>query len=422
MDTVTLTPIAKRDRIAVLDVLRGVAVLGILLMNIPIMGMIDDPPLPPRPATPSLDWIVFTLQDTSVSGVMRGLFTLLFGAGMIVMLTRPDPAREAAAVQAYLTRCFALVLLGVANFARFDTRVLVVAAAAALVFLSVLQGGQGAERAENLRKAETAVAAQAAGRPLTEPQRKALAARTEMQRRLHPTAEDRREAYEARTHYPSLLAWSAKIWLSYNWGPRATIVFETVGFMLIGMALYRTGVLTGRRSSRFYLVLAAGGFALGLAVRGGLALASWRTGYMPDPAVIPWRGYVYELGRLPMTLGWLGLVTLVFRHGLLGPLAGVLGAVGRLALTNYIGQSVITSILFYALGLVGRFGFAQLMGVAVLIWIVQGVFSVLWLRRYEMGPAEWLLRAVTYGAWRPLGRATHAARGADEGASSPSKA
>lgn len=445
MDTVTLAPIAKRDRIAVLDVLRGVAVLGILLMNIPIMGMIDDPPLPPRPATPSLDWIVFTLQDTTVSGVMRGLFTLLFGAGMIVMLSRPDPAREAAAVQAYLTRCFALVLLGVANFALFlwpgeilfnygicglallvfrrvDTRVLVVAAAAALVFLSVLQGGQGAERAESLRKAETAVAAQAAGRPLTEPQRKALAARAEMQRRLHPTAEDRREAYEARTHYPSLLAWSAKIWLSYNWGTRATIVFETLGFMLIGMALYRAGVLTGQRSSRFYLALAAGGFALGLAVRGGLAAASWRTGYMPDPAVMPWRGYVYELGRLPMTLGWLGLVTLVFRHGLIGPLAGVLGAVGRLALTNYIGQSVITSILFYALGLVGRFGFAQLMGVAVLIWIVQGVFSVLWLRRYEMGPAEWLLRAVTYGAWRPLGRATHPARGAEEGASSPSKA
>ncbi|EJL28940.1 putative membrane protein [Caulobacter sp. AP07] len=429
MDTVTLAPIAKRDRIAVLDVLRGVAVLGILLMNIPIMGMLYDHPLPPVPATPSLDWIVYTLQDTVFSGAMRGLFTLLFGAGMIVMLSRPGPVQEAAATQAYLTRCFALVLLGVANFALFlwpgeilfnygicglalllfrraDTRVLVVAAAAALVFLAVLLGGQGAERANTLRTAQAAVQAQAAGLPLTEAQAKAVTTRAEMLRRAQPTAQDRREAYEARTHYPSLLAWSAKTWLGYNWGPRATFVFETLGFMLIGMALFRAGVLTGRWSSRFYLTLAVGGFAFGLAVRGALAAASWRAGYMPDPGVMAWRGYVYEVGRLPLTLGWVGLVTLVFRHGLIGPLAGVLGAVGRLALTNYVGQSVITSILFYGLGLVGKFGFAQLMGVAVLIWIVQGVFSVLWLRRYEMGPAEWLLRAVTYGAWRPLGRVT----------------
>jgi uncharacterized protein len=427
MDTVTLAPIAKRDRIAVLDVLRGVAVLGILLMNIPIMGMLFDHPLPPLPATPSLDWIVYTLQDTVFSGAMRGLFTLLFGAGMIVMLTRPDPAQEAAATQAYLTRCFALVLLGVANFALFlwpgeilfnygicglalllfrrvDTRVLVVAAVATLVFFSVLQGNQAAERAANLRMAETAAQVQAAGRPLTEAQEKALTARTEMLRRVNPSAQDRQEAYEVRTHYPSLLAWSAKTWLKYNWGPWATFVFETLGFMLIGMALFRAGVLTGRWSSRFYLALAVGGFAFGLAVRGTLAAANWRVGYMPDPALMPWRGYLYELGRLPVTLGWVGLVTLVFRHGLIGPLAGVLGAVGRLALTNYVGQSVITSILFYGLHLFGKLGFAQLMGVAVLIWIAQGAFSVLWLRRYEMGPAEWLLRAVTYGAWRPLGR------------------
>lgn len=435
MDTVTLAPIAKRDRIAVLDVLRGVAVLGILLMNIPIMGMLFDHPLPPLPATPSLDWIVYTLQDTVFSGAMRGLFTLLFGAGMIVMLTRPDPVQEAAATQAYLTRCFALVLLGVANFALFlwpgeilfnygicglallffrrvDTRVLVVAAAAFLVFFSVLQGGRSADGAANLRLAETAVQVQAAGRPLTQAQEKALTARAEMLRRVNPSAQDRREAYEERTHYPSLLAWSAKTWLKYNWGPWATFVFETLGFMLIGMALFRAGVLTGRRSSRFYLVLAIGGFGFGLAVRGTLAAASWRVGYMPDPALMPWRGYAYELGRLPVTLGWVGLVTLVFRHGLIGPLAGVLGAVGRLALTNYVGQSVITSILFYGLHLFGKFGFAQLMGVAVLIWIVQGVFSVLWLRRYEMGPAEWLLRAVTYGAWRPLGRVAAAPRSA----------
>jgi uncharacterized protein len=74
-----------------------------------------------------------------------------------------------------------------------------------------------------------------------------------------------------------------------------------------------------------------------------------------------------------------------------------------------VGQSVITSVLFYGLGYYDRFGFAGLMGVTALIWVFQGVFSVLWLRRYEMGPAEWLLRSVTYGVLRPLRRVRPAA-------------
>ena len=116
--------------------------------------------------------------------------------------------------------------------------------------------------------------------------------------------------------------------------------------------------------------------------------------------------YLYEAGRLAMTLGILGAAMTLLKTGLLGRLAGVLAAVGRTALTTYIGQSVITSFLFYGLGLFDRLGFAQLMGVAALIWIAQSLFSVVWLRWFEMGPAEWLLRTLTYGAVRPIRRST----------------
>src|SRR5204862_3872890 len=111
------------------------------------------------------------------------------------------------------------------------------------------------------------------------------------------------------------------------------------------------------------------------------------------------------LGRVPVTLGLLGLVLTLHKMGALRWLEGGLKAIGRLALTNYIGQSVITSILFYGFGTLGQFGFAQLMGICVLVWIFQGLLSLAWLSRWEIGPAEWFLRSLTYGRLQPLGRA-----------------
>ena len=433
MNTTRLAPIDRRDRIDTLDVLRGVAVLGILLMNIPGMGLPWERGRPDLPAVPNLDWIVFTIQDVVFAGSMRGLFTLLFGAGMVVMLRRADAIQGAAAIQAYLTRCFALLLLGVANFALFlwpgeilfnyglcglilllfrkaENRVMLVAAAAMLVFMSVALGTPSLERADTLRVAEAAIAAKAQGKTLTKEQTAAIEKRAEAIKKSQQTPEARAKEREVRTHFPSVLRWSAKAWLEFNWDPMAPLfLLESLGFMLIGVVLFRTGVLTGEKSAGFYATLALSGYAAGLLVRGAMAIVSWRSGFQPNPVTAEWRGFVYELGRLPTTLGLLGLVTLMFKQGLLGPLAAALKAVGRMALTNYVGQSVITSIIFYGLGFYDRLGFAQLMGLAGLIWIFQGIFSLLWLKVYEMGPLEWLLRSLTYGTWKPLGRVSAAA-------------
>jgi uncharacterized protein len=164
------------------------------------------------------------------------------------------------------------------------------------------------------------------------------------------------------------------------------------------------GVLTGERPASTYWTLLAVGLVIGVAVRGGVVAARWNTGFLSNSFASPLESLTYELGRLAMTLAWLGGLMLLIKARLLGALAGVLSAVGRTALTNYILQSVVTSILFYGIGLYDRLGFAQLMGMAALIWLGQGIASVLWLKAYEMGPAEWLLRSLTYGAWRPMRR------------------
>lgn len=423
-------PVGVGERVGSLDVLRGVAVCGILLMNIPLMGMPSiGPSIPARPFVLNADWIAFLVQNVVFAGSMRGLFTLLFGAGMLIMLRRMDNDATSPSAQAYFTRCFALMLLGVAQFALFlwpgeilfnygvvglalflfrraEVRVLLTAAAAILVTMSIAIGTPGLERAETLRTAQAAATAQAAKKPLTKEQEKALEAHKEMLEKNHPTAQALAEEKVKRTTYPGVLIWSAKMWAEFNLtGEGLAYLGESLAFMLIGMALFRADVLSGARSLGFYAALAGGGYAVGLLVRSALQYGSIRAGFEPDPFNASVNGFLYEFGRLPTTLGLLGLVLWLFKLGALGLVEGGLKAIGRLALTNYIGHSVITSVLFYGLGYYNQIGFAGLMGVCVLVWIFQGVFSVFWLRRWEMGPAEWLLRSLTYGRWQALGRA-----------------
>lgn len=422
-------PIATRARIGSMDVLRGVAVCGILLMNIPAMGLAWEDTLPKRPAVWNLDWAAFSVQNVVFAGSMRGLFTLLFGAGMMVMLRGGEGDPTAPRDQAYFTRCFALLLLGVANFAIFmwpgeilfnyglaglvlyqfrraQVRVLLTAAAAILASMSIAIGAETAQKAEVLRHGEAAAAAQAAHQTLTDEQKAQLEARTALLAHAHPTKAALAEERAERTSFPGVLAWSTAHWTEYNFGSLAIVFLaESVGFMLIGVALFRLRVLDGSRSLGFYAGMAAIGYGLGLALRGYMQWRGWQAHFEPNAALMSWRDFFYEAGRLPTTLGLLGLVMTLYKLGALRWLEGGLMAIGRLALTNYIGQSVITSILFYALGYYEAFGFAQLMGICVLVWIFQGVTSALWLARWEMGPAEWLLRSLTYGSWQSLGRA-----------------
>lgn len=426
MSTNDIGPVAKGERIGALDVLRGVAVCGILLMNIPIMGLAGQGPT--FPATPNADWIAYTVQVLMFEGSMRGLFTLLFGAGMLIMLRQGENGGDPRAVQAYFTRCFALVVLGVANFAIFlwpgeilfnygvvglalflfrkaDLRLLWTAAIALLLFATVILATPSIERAQKLADAAVAAQLKKDGKALTKEQTELVKFRDKAFAERTPKPEEIAEQVEERTTFPAVLAWSVKEWGFYNLGKFALpFIAESLGAMLIGLALFRSGVLTGGKSLGFYAALAAGGYGVGMAIRGVMLSVQWRAAFNPDPlATLLWN-WSYEFARVPLTLGALGLVLLLFKSGALGWLAGGLTAIGRLALTNYIGQSIITSILFYGFGLFDRFGFAQLMGIAALIWVAQGIFSLLWLKGFEMGPFEWLLRNLTYGAWRPLPR------------------
>lgn len=426
-------PVAVRDRIATLDLLRGIAICGILLMNIPFMGMLSDDPGPALPARWNADWISWGVQDLLAEGTMRGLFEMLFGAGMLLVLRNAEgPAGKVAPFDVWARRCWALMGLGVVQWTLFiwpgeilwayglaglfllafrvaRPRTLLIGATILLTACSLYMAGRVVSRVSMLQQSIPAAAAKAAHKTLTDEQKAALDMADHARAALHPTPKQTAKAYQQRTHLASLEGWSWGMWQDLNMSPQTWVTScEAVGFMLIGMFLFRNGILTGDASSRTYLRMIAIGYGGGLALRGLILLHGARTGYDLDVAQlsVPFaamRAMTYQPARLLMTLGHIGLIISLYRAGALGS-AWPARALGRMALTVYSLQSILTSILFYGFGLVGHFGFAALMAICVGIWIVTGLFCVAWLSRFEMGPAEWVLRSIAYARFRPIGR------------------
>jgi uncharacterized protein len=180
-------------------------------------------------------------------------------------------------------------------------------------------------------------------------------------------------------------------------------LFEIGGMMLIGMALYRWGVLSGRRGTGTYLGLMVLGFGLGGWLRGHDVYLAWSQGF--DPLTLARLGEGdLDLGRLPVALGHVGLVGLLCRWGRAALLTGALAATGRLALTHYIAQTGFSILLFYGLGF-GRFATLERWQLALIclgVWAFQIGISVLWLRHLRYGPLEWLWRSLIYGRAQPM--------------------
>ena len=182
-----------------------------------------------------------------------------------------------------------------------------------------------------------------------------------------------------------------------TWG-----VWRAGGLMLIGMALFRTGVFSAERSLRFYAALIAAAAAI------GLPLVAWGIAIDFARGWPLWSLFVgVQLNYWPsiaVSLGYVGLIMLACRTPALHTLTRPFAAVGRTALSNYLLQTILCTTIFYGHGL-GWFGSVDRlgqMGVVAAVWAVQLIVSPLWLRRHRFGPAEWAWRSLTYGARLPL--------------------
>lgn len=173
--------------------------------------------------------------------------------------------------------------------------------------------------------------------------------------------------------------------------------------MLVGMALYRLGVVTGARSAVFYRRMAVLGLATGLPLCVWGASAMVRPGVESDQVMFSTLLLNY-VGSIGVFLGYVALVILMVKGGWLSWLRRRLEAAGRMALTNYISQSIICSLIFYGhgLGLFERVSALGQVGVVVAIWALQLAWSPWWLARFRFGPVEWIWRSATYMKQQPM--------------------
>jgi uncharacterized protein len=169
------------------------------------------------------------------------------------------------------------------------------------------------------------------------------------------------------------------------------------------MGLMKMGVFAASRSWRFYGWMVSLGYSL------GLPLAVYDTYFLIQhdfgfKAFLPSQYFFHHIGGLLVALGHIGVVMLICKAGAIQWLTHRLAAVGRMALSNYLMQSVICTTLFYGwgFGLFATLSRTELAGVVLAIWVFQLLISPIWLRSYRFGPAEWLWRSLTYWRWQPM--------------------
>jgi uncharacterized protein len=184
-------------------------------------------------------------------------------------------------------------------------------------------------------------------------------------------------------------------------------VWDVLGMMLVGMGLMRLGFFDGRLCTRAYAAMLAAGAVV--AALSFLSAKAWAdTKFSAGELELRFlRGSLYGVVRGIGGLSWAAALVLLLRAGVLGWLLRTLAAVGRLAFSNYVLQTVCCTLFFfgYGLGYYAELSRSQLLLVWLGVTVVQVAFSLLWLRRFQFGPLEWAWRALTYWRRPPLVRA-----------------
>ncbi|KAF1005955.1 MAG: hypothetical protein GAK28_02863 [Luteibacter sp.] len=431
-------PLASRERIAIIDILRGIALLGILLMNIDDFvgpeGWLHDFPLGlAHPAFVGwhamLDKAILALKWTFFEGKMRALFGLLFGASTVLLLQRIEQRAGAEkAADVFHRRNMWLIGFGLLHgLVIWNGDILLTYGVIALLVLYPLRhvapkrllvagltiwlvGGTlgvvgfmdmpGALAKEAfLQQAHEATAS---GAPLTEGQRDALAEEARDTREAPVAMEE--SLRDGRRGFIDSVASNASGYLAFYWKQwTGGLMLEYIGSMIFGMGLFRMGFLTGDLSSRTYMKVALVSYAVALPLSlGGLWYGfhhDLSTGALLKALYCP-----YMVLQFFAAMGNASLMILLIRSGRLSMVAGSLAAVGRMAITNYLFTSILCRFVFSwgPWKLYGTLEYYQYLYVVVAVWVFNILFSRLWLRHFAFGPVEWVWRSLTYWRWQPL--------------------
>lgn len=435
---VSAAPVPDAQRLKIVDALRGVALLGILLMNIPGFAMAQYSSEAYRSDPANVNFWVNNVIGVLFEGKMRALFGMIFGAGVLLFVTKKEKTGRPVTGLFY-RRMFWLVLFGLVHahlvlwvgdilylygvcgmivylFRNVNPRYLVLG----VPIVAVIDFTTGTLIYQHFRDQRIAyldaTRAQAAGQALTDAQQKAIDDWQKTEKDLIPNREIAAEnTQKMKGDYAAVASFVRPLAFKLQTVFLVIGIWDSLALMLLGLALYRSGFLTGSWANRAYGKVLVVGYGLGLP----LVIYSHYHSFLHNPnheanlqrmvdVPIEWTGLLYPFQRILLVMAHVAALVLLFKGGYAKGLFRRLEAVGQMAFTNYVMHSVICTLVFFGYGLnqFAEWEYYQLYFLVLGIWVLQLILSPLWLRYFLYGPLEWVWRSLTYWKRQPFRRPT----------------
>lgn len=425
------TPLGRESRIVSIDLFRGIAVLGILLINIVGFGLATGGDFGTQifADTGSANFFSYAVVYILFEGKMRALFCMLFGAGIILFsINKENVDHKRVAMLFYLRMCW-LILFGLINahlllwvgdilffyglfgmlvflLRKMKPRYMVMAVPVVTIIWFVVCTFFYHDVREKRIAYTVAEQAQKAGQQLSSVQQRALVDWREIEKSMLPNETDAQAtAVRMRSSYKVVAAEIRPRAFKAETSYLVIELGDNIALMLLGMALLKWGFFTGKWKSRQYRLIMLIGYAVAIPIT---VYELWYAAEYTTSAsalflkleqtAIPWKNLLYPVQRIFMVIAHCAALMLLVKSGYLTAICNRLKAVGQMALTNYIVQTILCSLFFfgYGLGYYDQLELYQLYYVVAAIWLLQLIYSPLWLKRFKFGPLEWLWRSLTY--------------------------
>lgn len=245
---------------------------------------------------------------------------------------------------------------------------------------------------------------------LTDLQQEQLEAMTGMKEKSDTSGlrnEMRKNLQKATGSYSTLYEYMSNISVKLEFYYTYYGIWDILLFMLLGMAFFKSGILTGQAPAKLYWVL----FIVGMG--SGLLLTWYRLQFMVDHQFNQFniakdkQFEFYEISRTLRSLGLFGLIMLLYKSGWFKWLFALMRPVGQMAFTNYLMQSLMCGLFFFGvgLGMMGKLQRYEIYYVVAAVWVIEIIWSHLWLRFFRFGPLEWCWRSLTYWKKQPMRKA-----------------
>ena len=422
-------PTAQSERISILDSLRGFAILGILLMNIGAFGHPGDVfALGETGANFNTWYIISWIPD----GTQRALFSMLFGAGIILFIRSAEKKVEGIRPADYFFRrqlwlaVFSLldvfillwhgdILMDYAifgmllfTFRNLSAKKLIIAAVVCLVFMLARENRDLYLDKQVISRGEAVAAIDTTKVKLTPKQQDQLGAMEE--KKNNSKIEKRKKRIEKNKvtlssgTYEDVYDWRTERWVNDLVEYIFYGLWDVLLFMFLGMAFFKMGILTGTVPAKVYWWMLIIGLGIGLflswlQVQEAIKYQYNRFEYTKNTGIA-----FYQLHRVFRSLGLFALLMLLYKSGVFKWLFALMRPVGQMAFTNYLMQSILCGFYFnsYGLGMYGKLQRFEIYYVVAAVWIFQIILSHIWLHYYRFGPFEWAWRSLTYWKSQPF--------------------